>query len=210
MSAASSISAAHCSLNRRCSRRDRCLSRIHRHRADRRSETAAAERSRARARDGAQRLPAMASRMAGSARLRKHLRHGDPQGRRGRSRTLSEAARARSWRLGAGYEFAHRPDGLPGLLKTYGLRMSGSPKTMDLGLLYQALSKKQVDMVAGNSTDGMLSVLPAHCSGGRQALLPAVRMRAGRAGSGGDDNFRACARRCGNSRATSTAIPCGG
>jgi glycine betaine/choline ABC-type transport system substrate-binding protein len=74
--------------------------------------------------------------------------------------TLSSAAAARSWRLGAGYEFAHRPDGLPGLLSTYGLRMSGSPKTMDLGLLYQALSKSQVDMVAGNSTDGMLSVLP--------------------------------------------------
>jgi glycine betaine/choline ABC-type transport system substrate-binding protein len=76
------------------------------------------------------------------------------------AKTLSQAAGARSWRLGAGYEFAKRPDGLPGLLKTYGLKMSGSPKTMDLGLLYQALSKKQVDMVAGNSTDGMLSVLP--------------------------------------------------
>ena len=74
--------------------------------------------------------------------------------------TLSSAAQARSWKLGAGYEFAHRPDGLPGLLRTYGLRLSGSPKTMDLGLLYQALVKKQVDMVAGNSTDGMLSVLP--------------------------------------------------
>jgi len=74
--------------------------------------------------------------------------------------TLSEAAREREWRLGAGYEFAHRPDGLPGLLRTYGLRMSGSPKTMDLGLLYQALMKKQVDLVAGNSTDGMLAVLP--------------------------------------------------
>jgi osmoprotectant transport system substrate-binding protein len=74
--------------------------------------------------------------------------------------TLSGAARAHSWKLGAGYEFAHRPDGLPGLLQTYGLRMSGTPKTMDLGLLYQALGKKQVDMVAGNSTDGMLSVLP--------------------------------------------------
>jgi osmoprotectant transport system substrate-binding protein len=76
------------------------------------------------------------------------------------AKTLSQAAGTRSWRLGAGYEFAKRPDGLPGLLKTYGLKMSGSPKTMDLGLLYQALSKKQVDMVAGNSTDGMLSVLP--------------------------------------------------
>ena len=74
--------------------------------------------------------------------------------------TLTEAAKSRSWRLGAGYEFAHRPDGLPGLLSTYGLKMSGSAKTMDLGLLYQALARRQVDMVAGNSTDGMLAVLP--------------------------------------------------
>ncbi len=73
---------------------------------------------------------------------------------------LSHAAAERSWRLGAGYEFIRREDGLPGLTRTYGLRLSGTPKTMDLGLLYQALSKRQVDMVAGNSTDGMLSVLP--------------------------------------------------
>jgi glycine betaine/choline ABC-type transport system substrate-binding protein len=76
------------------------------------------------------------------------------------ARTLSEAARLRAWKLGAGYEFAHRPDGLPGLLSTYGLKLSGAPKTMDLGLLYQALAGGQVDMVAGNSTDGMLSILP--------------------------------------------------
>jgi osmoprotectant transport system substrate-binding protein len=74
--------------------------------------------------------------------------------------TLTKAAMARAWKLGAGYEFARREDGLPGLMKTYGLRLSGSVKTMDLGLLYQALSKGQVDMVAGNSTDGMLSILP--------------------------------------------------
>src|SRR6478672_3954797 len=30
---------------------------------------------------------------------------------------------------------------------------------MDLGLLYQALDQKKVDMVAGSATDGMLSVL---------------------------------------------------
>lgn len=75
-------------------------------------------------------------------------------------RTISQAAAAHPWKLGAGYEFAHREDGLPGLIKTYGLRLSGSVRTMDLGLLYQALSKHQVEMVAGNSTDGMLSVLP--------------------------------------------------
>jgi len=73
---------------------------------------------------------------------------------------LTHAAQARKWKLGAGYEFAHRPDGLPGLISTYGLQLSGAPKTMDLGLLYRALEKKQVDMAAGNSTDGLLSVLP--------------------------------------------------
>jgi glycine betaine/choline ABC-type transport system substrate-binding protein len=77
-----------------------------------------------------------------------------------RLKTLSEAAAAHAWHMGAGYEFARREDGLPGLLKTYNMRLSGSVKTMDLGLLYQALSKHQVEMVAGNSTDGMLSVLP--------------------------------------------------
>jgi osmoprotectant transport system substrate-binding protein len=78
----------------------------------------------------------------------------------GGAAALSQAAKERAWRLGAGYEFAHREDGLPGLVQVYGLRLAGSVKTMDLGLLYQALAKRQVDMVAGNSTDGMLSVLP--------------------------------------------------
>jgi glycine betaine/choline ABC-type transport system substrate-binding protein len=75
------------------------------------------------------------------------------------ARTISEAARERSWKLGAGYEFVRREDGLAGLVKTYGLRLSGPPRTMDLGLLYRALENRDVDMVAGNSTDGLLSVL---------------------------------------------------
>lgn len=74
--------------------------------------------------------------------------------------TLSDAARRKQdWRLGAGYEFLQRPDGLEGLLNTYHLRLDGSPKSMDLGLLYTALNQHQVDMAAANSTDGMLSVL---------------------------------------------------
>ena len=80
--------------------------------------------------------------------------------RRNRIETLSEAARyAPGWRMGVGYEFQQRPDGLDGLLKTYGLLLNGSAKTMDLGLLYKALDQKQVDMVAANATDGQLSVL---------------------------------------------------
>ena len=75
--------------------------------------------------------------------------------------SLSEAARGNKyWRLGVGFEFLQRPDGLEGLLKAYPLRLEGAPVTMDLGLLYTALQSGKVDIVAANSTDGLLSVLP--------------------------------------------------
>jgi len=74
--------------------------------------------------------------------------------------TLSEAAQyTPQWVLGVGYEFEQRPDGLPGLSKAYGLRFKKSPVTMDLGLLYRAIASHQVDMIAGNSTDGPIAVL---------------------------------------------------
>jgi osmoprotectant transport system substrate-binding protein len=73
--------------------------------------------------------------------------------------SLSDAAAKRAWRLGAGYEFQQRPDGLAGLLKTYGLRTEGAPVAMDLGLLYAALQAGKVDMIAANSTDGLASVV---------------------------------------------------
>ncbi|MGH9605400.1 MAG: glycine betaine ABC transporter substrate-binding protein [Terracidiphilus sp.] len=72
--------------------------------------------------------------------------------------TLSEAARyTPHWRLGVGYEFEQRPDGLPGLSKVYGLKFAGAPRVMDLGLLYRALIDHQVDMIAANSTDGQIA-----------------------------------------------------
>jgi osmoprotectant transport system substrate-binding protein len=75
-------------------------------------------------------------------------------------RTLSEAARfTPQWKLGVGYEFEQRPDGLPGLSAAYGLHFNGSPRTMDLGLLYRALTARQVDMIAANSTDGPIAAL---------------------------------------------------
>ncbi|MEP6935187.1 MAG: glycine betaine ABC transporter substrate-binding protein [Nitrospirota bacterium] len=80
--------------------------------------------------------------------------------RKSKVTSLSEAAQySPGWNLGVGYEFQQRPDGLSGLLKTYNLHVNGSPKTMDLGLLYKALEQRQVSMVAGNATDGQLSVL---------------------------------------------------
>jgi len=67
------------------------------------------------------------------------------------------SADSRAWRLGVFYEFLTRPDGLHQLDKTYSLRWQGTPRSMDLGLLYRALAKKQIDMAAGNSTDALLS-----------------------------------------------------
>ena len=67
------------------------------------------------------------------------------------------AASSRSWRLGVGYEFLTRPDGLRRLDSTYGFHWQDAPATMDLGLLYQALSHNNVDLVAANSTDGILT-----------------------------------------------------
>jgi osmoprotectant transport system substrate-binding protein len=61
-------------------------------------------------------------------------------------------------RLGVGYEFQARPDGLDGLEKAYGIHFE-TPRVMDLGLLYRALEANQVDVVAGNSTDGPIRVL---------------------------------------------------
>jgi osmoprotectant transport system substrate-binding protein len=74
--------------------------------------------------------------------------------------TLTQAAQfAPHWKLGVGYEFEQRPDGLPGLTGAYGLRFDGPPRTMDLGLLYRALQAHQVDMIAANSTDGPIRAL---------------------------------------------------
>jgi osmoprotectant transport system substrate-binding protein len=58
-----------------------------------------------------------------------------------------------------GYEFLERPDGFRGWSQTYGLRFAETPRVMDLGLLYRALTQHQADIVAGNSTDGLIAAL---------------------------------------------------
>jgi osmoprotectant transport system substrate-binding protein len=74
-------------------------------------------------------------------------------------RTISDLApHAANIRLGVGYEFESRPDGLPGLEQAYNLHFA-RPRVMDLGLLYRALASNQVDLVAGNSTDGPIRAL---------------------------------------------------
>jgi glycine betaine/choline ABC-type transport system substrate-binding protein len=77
-----------------------------------------------------------------------------------RLRSLSDlAAIAPKMRMGVGYEFLERRDGYQGLVSTYGLHFAEAPRVMDLGLMYRALQSKQVDVIAGANTDGLISAL---------------------------------------------------
>jgi osmoprotectant transport system substrate-binding protein len=66
---------------------------------------------------------------------------------------------APKWRAGVGYEFLERPDGFRGWSGRYALHFAEPPRVMDLGLIYRALVDHQVDIVAGNSTDGLIDSL---------------------------------------------------
>lgn len=75
-------------------------------------------------------------------------------------KTLSQAAAyTPRWRAGFGYEFMERPDGYKGLASSYGFRFAEPPRVMDLGLLTRALVQRQVDLIAGNNTDGLIPAL---------------------------------------------------
>jgi osmoprotectant transport system substrate-binding protein len=82
------------------------------------------------------------------------------EARRLNLKTLSEAAAyAPRWRAGFGYEFMERPDGYKGLVAAYGLHFAEAPRIMDLGLLARALHEGQIDLAAGNTTDGLIPAL---------------------------------------------------
>jgi glycine betaine/choline ABC-type transport system substrate-binding protein len=75
-------------------------------------------------------------------------------------RAISDLARVQDgFRPGFGYEFVERADGYAGLLDAYGLRFAHRPREMDLGLIYRALVEGEVDVVAGNATDGVIAGL---------------------------------------------------
>jgi osmoprotectant transport system permease protein len=75
-------------------------------------------------------------------------------------KTISDAApHAPRWRAGFGQDFMSRADGYAGFTRAYGLRFAGQPREMDLSLTYRALASRQVDIIAGNSTDGLIDAL---------------------------------------------------
>jgi osmoprotectant transport system permease protein len=81
------------------------------------------------------------------------------EARRLNLKKISDAApHSPKWRAGFGQDFMSRADGFPGFSKTYGLKFA-EVKEMDLSLTYIALSSKQVDLIAGNSTEGRIATL---------------------------------------------------
>jgi osmoprotectant transport system permease protein len=75
-------------------------------------------------------------------------------------KTISDAVPlARNWQAGFGQDFMSRADGYPGFVKAYGFNFARQPREMDLSLTYRALKSGELDIIAGNSTDGLISAL---------------------------------------------------
>jgi osmoprotectant transport system substrate-binding protein len=60
--------------------------------------------------------------------------------------------------FGGTQEFLTRPDGLPGLMETYGIEFAEA-RGMDPGIMYQALDTDQVDVISAFATDGRIPSL---------------------------------------------------
>jgi glycine betaine/choline ABC-type transport system substrate-binding protein len=72
-------------------------------------------------------------------------------------KTVSDAAKfSAQWRAGFGQDFMSRADGYRGFARTYGFQFQ-EIREMDLSLTYRALAERQVDLIAGNSTDGLIT-----------------------------------------------------
>lgn len=71
--------------------------------------------------------------------------------------TISDLARAGGdLRAAFGYEFVERPDGLPGLVESYGLRFA-SVQPMQQAIKYQAAAAGRIDVLDVYTTDGRLA-----------------------------------------------------
>jgi len=82
------------------------------------------------------------------------------EARKNNLKTISDAVPlSQNWQAGFGQDFMSRADGYAGFSKTYNFNFAKQPREMDLSLTYKALQSEQVDIIAGNSTDGLISAL---------------------------------------------------
>jgi osmoprotectant transport system permease protein len=68
--------------------------------------------------------------------------------------TISALARAPALRFGLSHEFLGRADGWPALARRYGLPQQ--PRGLDHGIAYEALARRQVDVIDVYSTDARI------------------------------------------------------
>lgn len=76
------------------------------------------------------------------------------RGEAGAPERLSELAGLQGLRYGLSHEFIGRADGWPGLAQRYG--MHSTPRGLDHGIAYEALARKQVDVIDIYSTDAKI------------------------------------------------------
>jgi osmoprotectant transport system permease protein len=80
--------------------------------------------------------------------------------RKNNLKSISDAVPiSRNWQAGFGQDFMSRADGYPGFAKAYSFNFARQPREMDLSLTYRALQSGELDIIAGNSTDGLISAL---------------------------------------------------
>lgn len=80
--------------------------------------------------------------------------------RKNNLKTISDAVpQSKNWQAGFGQDFMSRADGYPGFSKAYGFSFAKQPREMDLSLTYRALQSGELDLIAGNSTDGLIAAL---------------------------------------------------
>ncbi|MGH9754893.1 MAG: ABC transporter permease/substrate-binding protein [Blastocatellia bacterium] len=90
------------------------------------------------------------------------LTRGDEARRLG-LKTISDAAKhSPDWRAGFGSAFLDREDGYRGLVQSYSLKFREKPLPMNLSLTYHALAERQVDLIAGDATNGLIAKLDLH------------------------------------------------
>jgi len=80
--------------------------------------------------------------------------------RRNNLKLISDAVpNAKDWQAGFGQDFMSRADGYAGFKKAYGFNFTKQPREMDLSLTVRALQSGDLDIIAGNSTDGLITAL---------------------------------------------------
>jgi osmoprotectant transport system substrate-binding protein len=91
---------------------------------------------------------------------------------------LGDAYKAgKNIKIGANAEFAGRPDGLPGVQKTYGFTVPlDSIVKMDFGLSFQALRDSQVEAAMVTSTDGRIIAFDVLVLNDDKAFFPIYLM----------------------------------